>query len=129
MHSNYLDIRERITEEPVWYDENGCPRYGKFSPELCPNIYANTVVFLRIECQNCAERFDVQMHSGLLAFLDPSNRQPKNWHYGDPPRHDDHGQRCAGETMNCADLEVLEVWHRAGVGDWKRYHKLEGKIK
>lgn len=30
--------------------------------------------------------------------------------------------------MNCEDLDILEVWHREGVGEFKRVRKQEGII-
>jgi hypothetical protein len=123
MHSNYEDIRSRIAETPTWYDANGTPRYGPFTPEMCPNIYAHTVVLLRIACAGagCRQRFDVEMHDDFFSPI----RNPKNLHYGDPPRHPcEYG----GDTMNCDDIAVLEVWHRKGVGDWVRIMDLEGLI-
>ena len=37
MKESYEDITSRIPESPSWYDQNGTPRYGEFSPERCPN--------------------------------------------------------------------------------------------
>jgi len=121
MHSNYEDIRSRIGEDPTWYDANGTPRYGPFKPEMCPNIYSKEVVLLRIACQFCGQHFDVEMHSDWFARI----KHPKKLHYGDPPRHGCDG---AGDTMNCTDIAVLEVWHREGVGEWTRLSELEGLI-
>ena len=121
MHSNYQDITSRIAETPTWYDANGTPRYGPFTPEMCPNIYSNTVVLLRIACQSCRQHFDVEMHSDWFAAI----KNPKNLHYGDPPVHECAG---GGYTMNCDDIAVLEVWHRKGIGDWVRMMDLEGLI-
>jgi len=124
MHDNYQDIRTRIEEEPTWYDENGCPRYGIFTPELCPNIYTNVVALLRIECQHCGESFDVQMSADMWSYNRCNKLPAKEWHYGDPPQH-----RCLGDTMNCEDMEVLQVWvrkwHEQG---WNRESEFEGPM-
>jgi hypothetical protein len=119
MHSNYEDIRSRIGEDPTWYDANGTPRYGPFTPEMCPNIYSNEVVLLRIACQYCRAFFDVEMHSDFFSPI----KHPKKLHYGDPPVHECAG---GGDTMNCDDIAVLEVWHREGIGDWLRRPDFEG---
>lgn len=119
MHTGYNDIKERIDEEPTWYDVNGCPRYGEFTPEHCPNIYARTVVLLCIACQACGEEFCVEMHGDVFSDIE----HPDKLHYGDPPIHD-----CVGDTMNCEDLEVLQVWHRDSPGEWERHPELEGPI-
>lgn len=127
MHSNYSDIRERILEQPTWYDRNGCPRYGKFDPELCPNIYATVVVLLRIACQYCHAEFSVEMHTDPFTFIRGDELTPKKWHYGDPPVHGCVG---GGDTMNCDDLEVLEVWLKPHpCENWIRLPALEGKIE
>ena len=120
MHSNYEDIKSRINELPKWYDSNGVPRYGKFDPEYCPDIYSEVVVLLKIACQDCGQQFEVELHSDFFSSI----KYPKKLHYGDPPIHG-----CVGDTMNCNDLEVLEVWQREGIGDWTRRSKLEGKIE
>lgn len=120
MHSNYSDIRSRIDEEPLWYDCNGTPRYDEFTPRLCPNIYASQVVLLRIACQRCGEEFLVEMNGGWFNLLN----HPHKLHYGDPPIHG-----CVGDTMNCEDLEVLQVWNRLTPADeWRRVSELEGVI-
>lgn len=119
MKSNYRDIRDRIPEEPEWYDQNGVPRYGKFDPALCPNIYSNQVFLLKIACQDCHREFRVEMHSDWYDVV----RHPSKLHYGDPPIHE-----CVGDTMNCVDLEVLQVWRRLD-HKWERVPELEGPIR
>jgi len=122
MKSNYEDIRSRITEEPTWWDENGCPRYTTFAPDLCPNIYACWIVLLLIACQYCGQQFHVAMHGDVCM---PLPKHPAKLHYGDPPAHG-----CVGDTMNCNDLEVLEVWEGdiMRAAQWRRLQKLEGVI-
>ena len=115
-----MDILARITEEPSWYDQNGTPRYGEFHPSDCPNIYSFQVILLRIACQACGTQFRVEMHSGWDI---PIIGQLRELHYGDPPIHD-----CVGDTMNCEDLEVLQVWTK-DLSDWTRIYDLEGSIE
>lgn len=124
MHIHYKDILERIQEEPTWWDNNGCPRYGEFNPMLAPNVYAIEVLLLLISCQNCRKRFKVEMHFDMLdqfnLIKDPIVKVPtlkdcieakERIHYGDPPFHN-----CVGDSMNCYDLKVLEFWRS---GDMK----------
>src|SRR5690348_9708832 len=106
MHENYKDITSRIAEPPIWYDQNGTPRYDKFHPRMCPNIYTDHVALVRIACQDCGQEFLVEMHTAL--WDDRSDKDPSKWHYGDPPAHCER----AGDSMNCIDLEVVEVWQR-----------------
>ena len=119
MKSNYADILALTIKEPVWYDENGTPRFVPFRPELCPSIYAGVIVLLRIVCQWCGEEFLVEMHDSVFSPI----KHPHKLHYGDPPIHN-----CVGDTMNCEDLAVMEVWYREHVGDWIRRPELEGLI-
>lgn len=124
MHEAYEDITSRISEEPTWYDQNGTPRYGKFTPDHCPNIYSSQVVLMEIACQSCGRRFHVEMHTDVWT---DHEIVPKKFHYGDPPRHVCMG---GGDTMNCEDLSVLEVWSKSNpLRNWKRLRKLEGTIE
>lgn len=106
-----------------WYDENGVPRYRPFEPELCPNIYADIRVLMLVRCQNCHQQFAVQMSAD--AFDSGLRNQPiRNWHYGDPPAHG-----CVGDTMNCEDVAILEVWWRGyPLHEWQRRRDEEGII-
>jgi len=128
MKADYKDITSRIDEKPSWYDQNGVPRYGKFHPDNCPDIYANMVVLMRIECQSCGMPFDVELHKD--DYFGTHLGIPRTWHYGDPPRHGHSGGvRCAGETMNCIDIEVLKVYKRNHnkKSGWARVKELEQK--
>lgn len=120
MRENYDDIKSKINESPKWYDANGTPRYAEFHPQLCPNIYADVVFLAKIACQNCGKQFDVEMHYDW--FSAGRARVPKKAHYGDPPCHG-----CIGDTMNCDDLEVLQVWQRID-HEWTRLPDLEGPV-
>ena len=119
VNHSFRDIISRIAEDPSWWDSNGTPRYGKFSPDQCPDIYSDTVVLLRIACQDCGCEFDVEMHASLWC----GSFNPQKLHYGDPPSHG-----CIGDTMNCDDIAVLEVWHRSSVEDFVRLPQREGLI-
>jgi hypothetical protein len=111
MKHDYKDITDRIPEPPAWWDQNGVPRYGKFTPEACPDIYAAQVALVQIECQNCQMRFPVEMHHQIIRSRGAGDLKEnialKTLHYGDPPIHD-----CTGDTMNSIPLKVLEFWMR-----------------
>lgn len=139
MKAKYEDIREKIKEEPLWYDQGGTPRYSKFHPNLSPDIYADEVILLEIACQDCGRRFFVEMdYSVHVKIFDRhmesfSNRLRKwlkegrtNWcpvHYGDPPIHD-----CVGDTENCWNIRIIEFWKR-GEFDWKRDKEFEIELE
>ena len=123
MHAQYDDILSRIKEAPKWWDMNGVPRFDDFHPTLCPDIYTDYVGLFLIQCEGCHQRFRVEMHSSV--FNDKMWKPPAKWHYGDAPRHGG----CAGETMNCDEIAVLEFWHRETPGrEWGRIEKLEGLV-
>lgn len=118
MHPSYADIRERIADQPQWYDQHGVPRYCTFAPQHCSDIYAPEVALLEIECQACGQRFIVEAlrpripGASKLSEIVACGDSPS---YGDPPRHGN----CAGETMSAWTIRVIELWtsHR---GDWVR---------
>ncbi|OGC94127.1 MAG: hypothetical protein A2W25_12145 [candidate division Zixibacteria bacterium RBG_16_53_22] len=120
MHADYEDITSRVAESPTWWDFNGTPRYGEFSPDLCPSIYTRQVFLLKIACQACKREFEVEMHVDLQDRLPVEKDTVQQLHYGDPPRHD-----CVGDSMNCIDLAVLQAWGKGRMGGWKRNTALE----
>lgn len=129
MLSSFEDITSRIDEKPTWFDENGVPRYGEFHPSNSPNIYAEEVMLYRIACQVCPEKFLVEANwDRTKSILDKrvralSERVKKHEiHFGDPPFHG-----CAGATMNCLDLRVVQFWSRTNdTFEWVRLPHLEG---
>lgn len=132
MKHTFDDITSRIKEEPSWFDANGTPRYGKFEPDACPNIYAKEVLLMDIGCQNCHKRFLVEQH--FAGFFDSQSlsdalhkykqrtrgvNDMAPLHYGDPPAHG-----CTGDTMNCDDFGVIEFWKKSDF-EWVRVKRLE----
>lgn len=117
MNRSYEDITSRLGP-PLWWDDNGVPRYEPFGPRLC-DVYAQEVVLEEIACQACGRRFNVACER-LLYDLSTTDPRTKPWteppHYGDPPN-----DRCcpAGPTMNVDFVRVLEWW-RYERGDWRR---------
>jgi len=139
MKASYKDIKERIKDPILWFDENGTPRYAKFHPNLSPNIYAREVVLLEISCQYCHRRFDVEMSFGIFDQLKDITikslkERLKNFienkekitpiHYGDPPIHDCPG---GGTTMNCYDLRIKQFWSRKF--EWRRLKRYEIELE
>ena len=141
MHAAYddiLDIARMAGWKPVWFDENGTPRFNAHHPKHAPDIYAREVALLEIGCQECQREFLVQLSSGprdrMHAFLRgrklvtlADKVRDGTLHYGDPPRHGDEVDRCAaGDTMNCIDLRVVEFW--VYEREWRRVPELERAI-
>ncbi|MHA1519031.1 MAG: hypothetical protein ACTSRK_02495 [Promethearchaeota archaeon] len=149
MKPKYSDILSRITDEPIWFGNNGVPRYESFNPSLSSDYYSDEVILLKIQCQNCRKPFLVEMHnskSSRFPSLEYQVIHHKSYllnsvHYGDPPRHnyprnDDQKQHnpgyndlrndeCVGTTMNAESLQIVEFWKRENL-EWVR--KLEYEI-
>ena len=126
MLEQYDDIICRLGK-PKWWDEVGCPRYDKFQPNMCNDIYAEEALLMLIACQQCHRQYKVAMSWKI--WID--NPLRLSWkikqgvlpHYGDPPCF----ECSAGATMNCEDLQVLEFWERNKSTDyeWRKNKDLE----
>lgn len=132
MKADYADIKALTHKEPVWYDQDGVPRYAKFRPEMCPDIYASEVVLMKIQCQPCGKPFLVEMHWNSHRDRPAISAEIKKGNigyleYGDPPRHgisDEGNIYChAGDTMLCEEMEIVEFWQMKR--KWKRLRKYE----
>jgi hypothetical protein len=132
MNRYYADILSRISEPPIWFDENAVPRFEAFSPSMVANIYADVCLLVEIQCQSCGTVFKVAMSEGEM---DRFNRRwplyalikNKGLHYGDPPNIN-----CcpSGPTMNCLDIRVLECWRRGTkTFEWERQAELEVELE
>jgi hypothetical protein len=123
MHHHFNDITSRIVEVPTWYDQNGTPRYGKFTPDDVPNIYATEALLMNIKCQDCGTPFMVALsfcmmdklynpraysyEEDIKTFMKDRDHRWFPAHYGDPPSHG-----CVGDTMNCIDVAIVEFWKK-----------------
>jgi len=146
MYPLYKDILALTDKEPDWFDDNGVPRYAKFEPGMM-DIYSKEECLLSIKCQSCGELFKVGFcwDFGMTSLYIPieQNETAEEWaervkkhslkeqicagriHYGDAPRHDGcNGRGCAGDTMNCEDIAVLEFWEKKDF-NWVRVPELE----
>lgn len=127
MHRNYRDIISRIATPPLWFDEYAVPRYDKFTPRLCADIYAEEVGLLQIACQNCHTLFEVCMSSSAYDRITRKGATLAGAigvgtvAYGDPPNVD-----CcpAGPTMSSDAVRVIEYWKREDF-EWVREHGME----
>lgn len=142
MLPDYEDIRKRIQIAPLWYDDNGTPRYDRFNPDML-GVYDQWAMCVEIACQRCGIRFLVGRGWTREAFCKhgvefrdlPSREDVESFHYGDPPRHG-----CVGDTMNCDDIRVVEFWRKdckcagkfhendCGRFEWRRDPELEIRL-
>lgn len=132
MLRSYEDITKRLGA-PLWWDDNGVPRYDAFDPDLL-GVYDRLALLLLIECQACEREFHVAIAldglavhcSNLLSENGALNRKAAAevgvyaFHYGDPPPHD-----CIGDTMNSTMKKVEEAWCKEAAVDWVRVPELE----
>ena len=114
MLRSYGDIIEQLGQ-PLWWDDNGVPRYRKFHPELC-GVYANIIILLLIKCQHCDKHFFVakEISSYDQTTPTPTPKRWWEWHYGDPPPHG-----CSGDAANSVPLRIVEFWTRE-FSEWRR---------
>ena len=131
MFRSYQDIIAKAGE-PIWYDQNGVPRYVPFHPRDGVGVYVNHAAYMKIACQACKREFYVASEFGDDS-LDFGNQPmlPQNptlpidscwdavgsFHYGDPPCHG-----CIGDSMNSVPLEIIQFWFRdlKNFKDWER---------
>jgi hypothetical protein len=132
MLPNFSDITSRIAEPPTWFDTQGTPRYGEFRPEAL-GIYDDFAVLVEIECQSCGQSFCIgcggtTIDTRAVAYGGQIVKRTleelaAHFAFGDPPRHDaayGHGaERCAGETMSCNEIGVVQAWRRVD-HEWVR---------
>ncbi len=122
MKQSYIDITNKLGE-PLWWDEEGVPRYCKFKPAWVNNIYADEIILARITCQQCR-------HNYVVAVTNEKRRKGFSLkdgipHYGDPLNYCD----CSGgATMNSIMREVVEFWERNKNYELKRDRKYEKEI-
>ncbi len=110
MFNDYSDITGRIAEPPLWWDEQGVPRYAEFAPWLVANIYAREVALVEIECFECPTRFQVALSTagvmGQPERLDLAEIiESREIDYGDPPNY---GNCRSGASTGCYNLRVLQ---------------------
>jgi len=135
MKPKYQDILDLTPDSPTWYDQNGAPRYCEFHPSI---VGGQEVVLLKIECASCRKRFLVEMSKHVSGFsfpdlidclthvgMDVKEAACDIPNYGDPPRHDYKGNRCAGEVMTCDDIKIMQFWRKDTGDNWERVPEYE----
>lgn len=85
--------------EPVWYDDNGTPRFREFDPELL-DPYIEVAIYGTVICQHCHKEFKVGIGFREEQFQRILNSKlGLEYVYGDPPAHS-----CVGATMTSTFL-------------------------
>lgn len=119
MLPNYKDIIEKAGK-PLWFDENGVPRYVEFHPRHCVMAGVQEVVLAEVMCQGCGTPFLVALswRDGERELygktFPPTDRLTKvggnSLHYGDPPNI---GCCDSGPTMTSDFHRIVEAWVRS----------------
>jgi hypothetical protein len=127
MKPTYIDILNNVNKPPVWYDENGAPRYEPFRPEITSNPSSSEIMLIEIKCQECGRKFIVECTHSRYHFLikrpvtvpiklfseELANNPKYLPSYGDPPFHskyDDSNSCHAGSTMTSISIRIIELW-------------------
>ena len=107
MLRDYRDIRQRLGD-PLWWDDNGVPRYDAFAPDLC-GVYDRYIAFNLVGCQGCDRQFKI---TAVITSIDmardkvtlPTEHSVGSFHYGDPPAHGCVG-RLGGSTQSVVAVD------------------------
>jgi hypothetical protein len=59
MKPHYDDIVKAAKTPPLWWDENGTPRFAEFEPTMCANVYAKQAMLMQVVCPRCRATCDV----------------------------------------------------------------------
>ena len=123
MKTAYTDIIAKAGP-PLWFDENGVPRYTEFHPDRCVMMGAQEAILAEMRCQSCGTPLlvaltwqdkDRYIYGHALPPLDRLTKVGgNNLHYGDPPRTGccDHGG-----SMTTEFHRIVQAWIRtAGPG-------------
>ncbi len=137
MLREYSDIIKRLGP-PLWFDDNGVPRYEPFHPSMC-GIYDEYVALLDLRCQRCSSSILVAVERRKYQYW-PEIKETQlphektgdlgGFHYGDPPRHnmdgsyhnkgDGWGSHCSGVTMTSFPARIIEFWFKNADHNWER---------
>ena len=131
MLPRYDDIRALTAAEPMWFTEDGVPRFAPFAPTML-GVYDNFALLAAVRCQSCSQVTPVGAGITRFVFHVIADHQinvdeytverfVNEWTMGDPPHHNCPG---AGETMTADTVGLIEVWQRPHF-EWERRADLE----
>lgn len=132
MKTNYQDIVALAPTKPLWFDEQGVPRFCEFHPTRVVHRDAEEVALVEVQCQACGAAFPVALswrshdYDREMLDLPPMPRltagnkaMPHSYAYGDPPNT---GCCRSGATMSSEFLRLLQMWTRPRFGVWDRWN-------
>lgn len=119
MKARYDDIVSISEHAPLWWDENGVPRYAEFSPTMCADPDARQAALLQVACPRCrrlclvsvsSKHLDLDILSDLLA-------RGAEGLYGLLP----HFGHCSYPYM-ASLVAVVEAHRRGDLAFWKKVY-------
>jgi hypothetical protein len=130
MRQPYWDLYKLAKgKRPLWFDEQGVPRWIPFRPDEVNDAYAETVALYEIECQSCHQRFAVAESWSRWKFSDAKLEEwpalaerLRGLNWGDPPcwmARDGKLVQCSGSVSSSINIRLLEVWQRTPPELWK----------
>ena len=127
MKPPYTDITSRIPDPPLWWTMEGVPRYEPFRPQMASNWGACEVVLLKIECACCRAGFlvEISILDKIKPGMDIEDMRYGYLNYRDPPYHTYNGNTCAGNTMTCDPVRIMEFWRCNDDFEWERVTERE----
>jgi hypothetical protein len=110
MHEAYRDIRSRVVDPPIWFDEHAVPRFVKFHPRYCSNIYADEAALVLVTCQCCGKEYRVAFTSGPCDKIEAGQRA-----FLYALEEIKHGQTVRGADLQRIKKESFErIWKSKG---------------
>jgi len=129
-YKDILELADKAGVEPIWWDENGVPRFSSFDPEML-GVYDRLAVLGEVACAACGKCMQVGIGRPKISVacnqivsydIDALVAVIEAW--GDPPRHNDErdgtgGHGCAGETMSSDFVRVVGAWEQCDDFHWR----------
>jgi hypothetical protein len=135
-YEDILALANAIGRRPLWWDEDGVPRFAPFHPRLL-GVYDRYAALGELMCAACGKRMPVGVgRPGItitrdnVTTYDLADVIAVLESFGDPPRHDDErggsdgNTGCAGETMTSTFTHLIETWVLGNHFQWERNPRL-----
>lgn len=118
MKACYYDIIVKLGA-PLWWDENGVPRYAPFAPYLSGDPDARQAALLQVVCPHCRQVCRVSVSSKYIDLDIMSDLMARGAEglYGLLP-HYDH----CGHPRMASLVAVIEVHRRDNMSSWRKVY-------